>query len=168
MKVINIRIAGEGDISKIRMIAYKTWPIAFRNILSEEQLKYMLRKFYSSASLFNQMEYLKHTFLLAEENDKNCVGFASFSVHKEDPGIFHLNKLYVLPDHQKSYTGTLLVEKVIQLARAKDGISLQLNVNRNNAALHFYTGLGFMTIREEDIDIGNGFFMNDFVMERKI
>jgi ribosomal protein S18 acetylase RimI-like enzyme len=41
-------------------------------------------------------------------------------------------------------------------------------VNRHNRALHFYEKQGFKIIREEDIDIGSGYFMNDYVMELTI
>jgi ribosomal protein S18 acetylase RimI-like enzyme len=43
-----------------------------------------------------------------------------------------------------------------------------VNVNRHNKALHFYEKYGFKIIREEDIDIGEGYFMNDYVMELKL
>ena len=46
------------------------------------------------------------------------------------------------------------------------GVSLQLNVNRNNKAKEFYERQGFAVIKEEDIDIGNGYLMNDYVMEK--
>ncbi len=48
------------------------------------------------------------------------------------------------------------------------GTALQLNVNRSNKARFFYEKLGFNVVREEDIDIGNNYFMNDFVMEKKV
>ncbi|MGZ8545109.1 MAG: GNAT family N-acetyltransferase, partial [Flavisolibacter sp.] len=50
----------------------------------------------------------------------------------------------------------------------KGATVLRLNVNRNNSARSFYEKLGFEMIGEEDIDIGNGYFMNDYVMEKKI
>jgi ribosomal protein S18 acetylase RimI-like enzyme len=43
-----------------------------------------------------------------------------------------------------------------------------LNVNRNNKALGFYQKFGFVILREEDIDIGNGYFMNDYIMVCKL
>ena len=43
---------------------------------------------------------------------------------------------------------------------------LELNVNRHNDAFHFYTKLGFSISKEEDNDIGEGYFMNDYVMEK--
>ena len=56
---------------------------------------------------------------------------------------------------------------VITEIKKTGATSLQLNVNRHNKALHFYEKQGFKIIREEDIDIGEGYFMNDYVMELK-
>ena len=50
----------------------------------------------------------------------------------------------------------------------RGAVSLLLNVNRQNKAKFFYEKLGFTVIKEEDIDIGNGYFMNDYVMEKRL
>lgn len=59
-----------------------------------------------------------------------------------------------------------MIDHVIETIKSRGATSLQLNVNRQNPAQHFYKKLGFLVIKEEDIDIGSGFFMNDFVMEK--
>ena len=51
---------------------------------------------------------------------------------------------------------------------AENARSLLLNVNRHNKAISFYKKYGFDIIAEEDIDIGNGYYMNDYVMEKKL
>jgi ribosomal protein S18 acetylase RimI-like enzyme len=57
---------------------------------------------------------------------------------------------------------------LITAIKQKGATSLLLNVNRNNPTKGFYEKLGFTVIKEEDIDIGNGYFMNDYVMEKKV
>ena len=52
--------------------------------------------------------------------------------------------------------------------KAKGATVLQLNVNRHNTAKSFYEKLGFAVIKEEDIDIGSGYFMNDYIMEKRL
>ena len=162
--MIEIKPAGVESIETIRHLAYETWPVAYGNILSSEQLKYMLEKFYSLSSLQHQISDLHHQFLLVSKNEK-AIGFASFSPHDENATIFHLNKIYVLPGQQGQSIGKQLLDFVINEIRKCGGVAVQLNVNRNNKALHFYERQGFTIIREEDIDIGNGYFMNDYVME---
>ena len=61
-----------------------------------------------------------------------------------------------------------MLDYIIEEIKKSGAKALQLNVNRYNSAVHFYEKQGFKIIREEDIDIGEGFFMNDYVMELKL
>ena len=60
-----IRTATPQDINAIQQIAEQTWPEAYSEILSPEQMRYMLDLFYSEASLLEQMQQKAHHFLLA-------------------------------------------------------------------------------------------------------
>ena len=46
--------------------------------------------------------------------------------------------------------------------------SLFLQVNRYNKSKTFYEKLGFTEVAFINLDIGNGYFMNDYVMEKKL
>lgn len=161
-----IRNAEIDDLETIRELAYKIWPAAYQEILGKAQLHYMLDKIYSLSSLQNQFANLKHQFIMVVEDD-TPIGFASFSAH-DDRKVFHLHKIYVLPAEQGKNIGKQVLDYIISAVKTEGAASLQLNVNRFNKALHFYEKQGFKIIREEDIDIGSGFFMNDYVMEKKI
>lgn len=161
MSTLSIRIAGENDRSAIRMIAEGTWPTAYGHIISGEQIAYMLDMMYSDASLAEQMQK-GHCFYLALL-DEAPIGFASIS--QEGEQSFKLNKLYVLPTIQKTGAGRSLLDTAITHARESDATTLFLQVNKHNVAKGFYEKMGF-TIREEiKLDIGNGFFMDDYIME---
>lgn len=159
---LSIRKAGIPDIIVIQSIAYQTWPVTYGTILSRAQLDYMLEKMYSKKALQTQMEE-GHQFFLAV-HDNGPLGFASVS--EETPEMFKLNKLYVLPQIQKTGAGKALLDVVTEYVVSKKGNRLQLQVNRHNEARNFYTNQGFVIIQEADTDIGNGFFMNDYIMER--
>jgi ribosomal protein S18 acetylase RimI-like enzyme len=165
--MVTIQQATADDLATIRKLAYAIWPVAYGDILSAHQLQYMLGKFYSLSSLEHQFTFSKHKFIIALD-DTTPIGFASFSPHQDDHTIFHLNKLYVLPDYQGQKIGQLLLDFIISEIKNSGATSLQLNVNRNNKAIHFYEKQDFTIIRKEDIDIGEGYFMNDFVMEKKV
>lgn len=152
----------------IRTIAEQTWPIAYGKILSEFQLRYMLDKFYSIEALQSQVTELKHQFLLATDEAEEGVGFASFSALPHQTQRFRLHKLYVLPSYQGKGTGAKLLQKIEDYIQESTNVYLELNVNRFNPAIAFYQKQGFEIIRTEDIDIGNDFFMNDYVMEKQI
>lgn len=161
---IIIREATENDIPLIHDLAHKVWPNTYCDILSSEQMDYMLEQIYSLASLQKQVAQ-GHNFLIAEESDKP-IAFADYNHLKE--GVCKLQKIYVLPDQQGKSTGKLLISYIIQKIKKEGATALLLNVNRNNKAKQFYEHLGFKVIGEEDIDIGNGFFMNDYIMHLSV
>ncbi len=157
---IIIRVATEKDIHLINQLAHSIWPFTYKEILSPAQLNYMLESIYSEASLQKQFNE-GHHFLIVEENNKP-VAFADYSLLKD--AVYKLNKIYVLQNLQGKGIGKLLIEDVIERIKANNATALLLNVNRHNKAKQFYERLGFTVISEEDIDIGEGYFMNDYIM----
>ncbi|MEP6467062.1 MAG: GNAT family N-acetyltransferase [Parafilimonas sp.] len=160
---IIIREANKNDIEIIQQLAHKIWPSAYGKILSADQLKYMIEVFYSESSLQKQFE--EGHFLVVEEN-KQPIAFADYSLLKD--AIYKLNKIYALPSEQGKGIGKLLMNDVIKRVKQNGATALRLNVNRSNKAKQFYEHLGFKIISEEDIDIGEGYFMNDYIMEKLI
>ena len=79
-----------------------------------------------------------------------------------------LHKIYILATQQGKGTGKFVIDHIIKEIKLQGAIALQLQVNRNNKARSFYEKLGFVVIDEADFDIGNGYFMNDYVMEKKL
>ena len=159
---LSIRRASEKDIGLIRELSLKIWPPTYSAIIPPEQIQYMLELMYSEPALRKQMKE-QHEFIIVSDGAEP-IGFASISLL--DPGTYKLHKLYVLPGKQGKGVGRFVIEQLIKAIIRKGGNSLRLNVNRNNKAKDFYERLGFIQIAVEDIDIGNGYFMNDYVMER--
>jgi len=84
---------------------------------------------------------------------------------KEEATKSHkLNKLYVLPAAQGTGAGKALLHRAIEVAKAAGAGSLFLQVNKHNNAYTFYLKHGFVKEAEFKFDIGNGFFMDDYVM----
>jgi ribosomal protein S18 acetylase RimI-like enzyme len=159
-----IQPATERDIPTIIALAEATWEPTYRFIISKEQIEYMYRVIYTPVSLRQQMREQQHQFLLAHVAGEPA-GFASFSEKPE--GVYHLNKIYVLPSHQGQGLGQQLIAAVEQSVRQAGGRVLELNVNRHNPALAFYERQGFAQHREEDIAIGP-YWMNDFVLRKDL
>ena len=159
-----IRTASTNDIPAIRHIAHDTWPVAYGQLLSKEQLDYMLDLMYSVHSLEEQM-HKGHQFYIAEL-DGIPHGFASVS-HEGD-SRYKLNKLYVLPGTQKTGAGKTLLQQVIAFAKENKGRQLFLQVKKDNPSKGFYEKQGFIIIDEIRLDIGNGYFMDDYIMELNI
>lgn len=158
---LHIREASVHDIAIIREIANITWPVAYGSYISKAQLDYMLDMMYSDNSLLEQMNK-GHQFYVAEQLNIP-IGFASVS--KEGDNACKLNKLYVLPTAQKTGAGKALLHTAIDYATSHASSCLYLQVNKQNNAQHFYSKHGF-TVREASIlEIGNGYIMDDYIME---
>ncbi|MEO8169086.1 MAG: GNAT family N-acetyltransferase [bacterium] len=162
---MTIRAATVDDIALIQKLTRSIWPVAYSSIITKDQIDYMLGMMYSSEALDHQMKYQHHQFLICYA-DETPVGFASFG--EIEQGIFKLHKLYVLPDHQRKGVGKCVIDHIERILKTKDATALDLNVNRHNPAKYFYEKLGFIVMREEDIDIGSGFWMNDYVMRKNL
>lgn len=163
-----IRKATVEDIPAIREIAEVAFRDTYREILSTEQMEYMMDWMYSENSLLAQMTEKGHTFFIEEGIGYVSVRHDGFSEEGRD--IWHLEKLYVLPEFHGRGLGRSLFEKAVEFVKAsKNGpASIELNVNRYNKAVTFYRHLGMKVDRDGDFPIGNGFYMNDHIMSLNI
>lgn len=164
MKIIT---AEEQHFNVIKQIAYETWPHTFGNILSTDQIGYMLKLMYDVNAITKQVVELGHTFILAAENNA-YYGYASYEVNYKQHPVTKIHKLYILPNVQGKGIGKMLIEYVESEARRNHNQHLTLNVNRENKAVEFYERMGFIKQGEEDIDIGKGFLMQDAVMQKQV
>ena len=162
--MFEIQKASVNDIPLIRELAFKVWPQTYAPIISPEQIDYMLDMMYSEASLEKQIIDGARFIFIYENNEP--VGFASYQ--ETSPAIFKLHKLYVLPSQQGKGTGRFIIEHIISEIKTLGARALQLQVNRRNNAKYFYEKNGFSVIKEFDFDIGNGYVMDDYVMEKKL
>ena len=163
--MFEIKKAGVNDVALIRELTFRVWPQTYATILSQEQIDYMLEMMYSEDSLKEQMTEDGCHFIIVYENG-NPVGFASYS--EEEPHRWKLNKIYVLQNQQGKGTGKYVINYIIEEIKKQNGNCLFLQVNRYNNAKTFYEKLGFAEIDFINLDIGNGYFMNDYVMEKKL
>ena len=164
--MISIKKNTDNNFTSIRAIANEVWPIAYGTILSQEQLDYMMEMMYSVSSLRAQSASNTH-FIVATEN-KISVGFAAYEFNYNGTSKTKIHKIYILSNQQRKGIGRILIDYITKEATQNKQEALLLNVNKNNIAQHFYKKLGFAINYEEVLDIGNGYVMDDFVMEISI
>jgi len=160
---MKIRLVSKEDLPIIQSLAHKIWFSAYHEIISVEQIEYMLNKIYSLPSLENQFTN-NQIFLLAEENNEP-VGFCSFEYNCQNSSKTKIHKLYVLPEMQGKSIGKFMIEYVKDKAIKNQEKGLFLNVNKYNKARFFYEKIGFTISEEIVLDIGNGYVMDDYIME---
>ena len=155
------------DIPAIRNIAMATWPVTYGGIISANQIEYMLNMMYSETVLIQQMQSGEQQFIIAYQNDIP-IAFTGFGIVKKEPLTYKLHKLYVLPTIQKTGAGQKLLQEVETITKTAGAVQLILNVNRENNAASFYKHKGYTVLENIEINIGNGFYMTDYVMGKKL
>lgn len=165
--MISISEAGLNDIKIIQEITNITWPITYGEILTKEQLDYMLGLFYSDEALSKQIENKEQLFYLISDSESK-IGFIGIEHNYNNEPITKIHKIYLLPETQGKGYGKIVFESIEKMALENNSTALLLNVNRFNTALNFYKKLGFEIKETVDIEIGNGYLMEDYVMEKLI
>lgn len=160
---LTFKKATPNDIPVIAKLADTIWKQYYPSIITQEQIDYMLKKMYTEEQLLKQMQN-GHIFTLVYFNDQPA-GYVSVSTN--DNKYYFLHKFYILVDEHKRGIGTCLFNYLLkQIPLAK---TIELTVNRQNyKAINFYFKNGFIIKEVADFDIGNGYFMNDFVMVKSI
>lgn len=160
--MICLNPASIADTPIIYQLAYKIWQHHYVPIVGQAQVDYMLGEMYSDEALKEQMTEKRHNFFFINKGSKN-IGFISVSGVED----MFIHKFYIDQDEQGQGLGAetfLALKQMYPQAQ-----SFTLTVNRQNyKSINFYFKLGFTIDHIADFDIGNGFFMNDFIMKWKL
>jgi len=161
---MKITRATRADIPLIRNLAEKSWNSAYKEILSPNQIEYMLGLMYSEEELLKHFRHQDWFYYLIKGNDENFAGFAGFETNYQVLTA-KLHRIYLLPQYKGEGLGKILLNKVKEVAKNHDNSRMILNVNKNNPALDFYKSQGFEIIDEGIFDIGGGYVMDDYILE---
>lgn len=161
--MFTIRKATAADCELINKLAWEVFPATYKEILSDDQMAYMMDWMYAPENVRKQMEEEGHVYFIAYKEGEPA-GYVS--VQQQDTDVFHLQKIYVLPSFQGAHLGSQLFDQAVKYIKEvhPSPCLMELNVNRNNKALHFYERKGMKKLRKGDFPIGNGYYMNDYIM----
>jgi len=159
-----IPVANEELVLSLSAVADDIWRQHYTPIIGEAQVDYMLEKFLSPEALVEQINSGYEYFLFSYDYT-----FAGFAGILEKDGKLFLSKLYVHEDFRGKGIASYMFQKFIEICKLRNLKTIWLTCNRNNTgSLAVYEHLGFKKVREEAADIGNGFVMDDFIMEYEI
>ena len=163
---MEIRLLVKNELPIVKDLAYRIWPSTYKEILSQEQMAYMLNWMYSIETLEESLESDHYFFAIFDEDE--ALGFLDVELNCPKTSGMKLQKIYVLPEKQGLGLGKKLLNFAIDFGKKQGVNHLTLQVNRFNKAVNFYRHAGFEIIDEQDFDIGNGYFMNDYVMKKRL
>ncbi len=151
------------DFESISRLARVIWHEHYPSIISIEQIEYMLGKFNSSHAIEAQVAEDVLFYVIAFDDEP--VGYTAI---KQEVEFLFIRKLYLL----KAYRGKKIAKHTIQFIESKTSAfglkSIRLYVNKYNTnSMLAYEKMGFVKINAMLTDIGNGFVMDDYEMEKK-
>lgn len=168
LKKLKLVKINKEEISTVQKLAREIWDEHYIKILSQEQIDYMLGKFYSTEKIQSEIEdgvlweMLMDDDLPAGSHGKP-IGFLSCKIESDK---VYISKIYLKAETRGNGLGKFLLNRAIDLAEQNGKKSIYLNVNKYNTdSIAFYERNGFVKIDEGVFDIGNGYVMDDFIME---
>lgn len=151
------------ELRQIAELAEKIWNECFVGIISQGQIDYMVEKFQSLNAMTEQIENQSYTYLAVREDGELC-GY--IGVKPEEGDRFFLSKLYLRQDKRGRGIASLMLERVFEEASKAGKKSVYLTVNKHNdRAIAVYKAKGFTVADTAVTDIGNGYVMDDYIME---
>ena len=159
------KVEDQGGIDSVANLADEIWNQHFEPIIGQAQVDYMLDKFQSSNAIANQINggYEYYVFL----NNQIKVGYIGL-LSDENSSRMMISKIYVKSSNRGLGIGNSALDFVKQLSKERNINTIWLTVNKHNKdAIEWYRRKGFNIVEEVKKDIGNGFFMDDYVMKMK-
>lgn len=163
-EVIIKEVEVEGDIKLIADLANEIWHEYFPFILSKDQIDYMVDKFQSEKAIVNQMKQEGYRYYTLSIEDQ-LVGYFAFSEEENHKTLF-LSKLYLHKAHRGKGYGTKVFAYLREYCIEKNLYKIWLTVNKyNEDTIKAYIKRGFVQTDMRVLDIGNGYVMDDYIME---
>lgn len=161
--MFSIRTAGINDCYLINELASQVWENTYGDILTKEQLEYMFDMMYAPENILKQINELCHQYFIISADN---VPSGYLSIEKKDDNTYIFQKIYALPAMQGTGMGRYIIEQGISYLKSihPTPFNVMLYVNRDNSAVGFYKHLGFRVADTRDHEIGNGYYMNDYIM----
>lgn len=158
-------VATPAEIEVTALLADAIWSECYEELLSREQIRYMVEKFQSVPAITAQIRDDGYLYFLFQI-DGNNAGYLGL---QPKDGRLLLSKIYLL----KSYRGggwlSLLFGFVDSVAKRHGCRTVWMTANRHNErAVAAYKKIGFQVVREQVADIGQGFVMDDYVFEKPV
>lgn len=161
------RVTDDRDVCRLAELAREIWTEHYVDIIGREQVDYMLENFQSESAIRAAIREEGHIYYLVSEGGED-VGY--WAVEPE-PGEdrMKLSKIYVRRGMRGQGLGRQMVEAAEELCREHGADALWLAVNKNNTdSIEAYRAMGFQRVGERVKDIGEGFVMDDYIMEKPV
>ena len=153
------------QVADVARMAHEVWNEYYVSLIGQAQVDYMVAKFQSAVAMQAQVDSGYEYFHIRQSGVN--VGYAAIRHDAADARIF-ISKLYLLAAHRKAGAGRQTLELIERMARERGATHLWLTVNKGNASVQAYERLGFRIVEAMVMDIGGGYVMDDYKMEKAV
>lgn len=153
------------QVADIARMAHEVWNEYYVALIGQAQVDYMVAKFQSADAMQAQIDSGYEYFQIRQSAEN--VGYAAIRHDAAEARVF-ISKLYLLAAHRKSGAGRQTLELIERLARERGATHLWLTVNKGNPSVQAYERLGFRIVEALVMDIGGGYVMDDYRMEKAV
>jgi GNAT superfamily N-acetyltransferase len=162
-----IPVYTNAGIETLASIARTIWDEYWTDRIGAEQTAYMVEKYQSVPALTEAIRTEGYLYFFLVE-DERIVGY--FGVRPEErEGKLFLSKLYLFAEERDQGYSSKTMQFLVQLCRRNDLGSIYLTVNKfNDLAIRAYQASGFEIVDSVETDIGSGFIMDDYIMEKRL
>jgi ribosomal protein S18 acetylase RimI-like enzyme len=161
-----IKVTDEDSIHMVVSLAIPIWMSYYSPIIGKEAVAYMLRKLQSAAAIRQQIYEENYQYYLIRDAGQKLVGYIAVLLRSDE---IYLSKFYVHEQERGRGYGRKAMEFIEILARDNGLQKISLNVNKQNiASIQIYEKLGFTISGAVVIDIGNGYIMDDYKMQKSL
>ncbi len=165
MKAELQKVTTEIEIRTISDMANEIWHEHYATIISAEQVDYMLERFQSPVAISQAIsEGYEYYFIRYEDAS---VGYISIKLDRAEQKML-LSKIYLLSTHRGKGLAYHVVQELTKMCKENDLYIIWLTVNKNNSSVDRYKKIGFYIADSAVTDIGNGFVMDDYIMEMQV
>ena len=160
-----VKIEKDDDLQLLSTMAGTIWRECYVSILCVEQIEYMLSKFLSADVLSRQVSLEGYEYYFVE-CDGEKAGFVGVKV--EEKRLF-LSKLYIKEEYRGRGISSIVLGFLEDKCRREDLQAVYLTVNKyNDRAYEVYIKNNYKVIEDVVTDIGSGYVMDDYVMQKTI
>lgn len=161
-----LRVESNKHIDIVAELARKIWEQHFTPIIGDAQVEYMLNKFQSTIAIASQIEEGWEYYIAIREYE--YVGYTALVPNLWERKVM-ISKIYVEDIFRGSGVGNYILNFIEETISARGFVTMWLTVNRfNDITIDWYLRHGFVTVDEVKKDIGGGFIMDDFIMEKNL
>lgn len=157
----------DANQEKLAKLADEIWHEYWPALIGAAQTDYMVEQFQSLEAIKRDMAEHAYEYWFVVDEAGKTVGYTGGREEPETSRYF-ISKIYLLAEERSKHYASQIIEFYVELCRNRDLHSMYLTVNKHNElGIRAYLGKGFVTIESVVNDIGNGFVMDDYVMEKE-